>query len=776
MRHGIDWLQRAQRSVMRVRINCVLAACFLLSAAPAAGDTSSVETVVVTASALPGANVDPNLIPTATQTIAADDLSRTGAASLLRALGEGANGVSLSDAQDNPFQPNLTYRGFQASPLSGDAQGLAVYVDGVRFNQPFGDAVGWELIPDIAIASATVEGSNPVFGLNALGGSIALRMKDGFAWSGAEAEASGGSFDRYDAAFQTGRQDGSFAFYAAGHALHETGWRDHSPSRMGQVFADFGWKRSGAELHLALIGADTNLTGNGTAPVELLAADRAAVFTWPDTQKNTYGLANLFGSYAVNDALSLQGNLYVSHLRQSTINGDASDLAPCGDGSGNLCLDDDVATDANGDPIPDFLNGGTYAQLNRTATASTAFGAALQADDRGALLGRDNHFLAGVSYDGGRTDFSASSAVGAMTPDRGFQGPGIVIDQQDGSVAPVGVAGRNDYLGLYVADIFKPVASAAITVSARYNRSTIALHDRLGTALNGTHAYDRINPAAGATYALSPRATLYAGYAEANRAPTPAEFSCADASAPCSLTNFFVADPDLKQVVSHTVEAGLRGTGSDGALHWHAGYFHVDADDDILFAASEIAGRAFFENIGRTTRQGAEISAAYASGPWRFSLGYAYTDARFGSALTLNSENNPKADANGLIHVRPGDRLPGIPQNTLKASADYSVTPAFTLSLDGRFADGQYLRGDESNLNPKTDPYAVVDLSARYRATEGIELFATIFNLFDARYETFGAFSPTADVPIAEAPNATNPRSLSPAPPLSVYAGARLSL
>ena len=401
--------------------------CLMSNTAQA--DESTVETVVVTASPLLGATVDPGLIPTSTQTLTAADISRGGAASLLRALEQGGTGVSLSNAQDNAFQPNLYYRGFQASPLAGDAQGLAVYVDGVRFNQSFGDAVAWDLIPDIAIDQVTVEGSNPVFGLNALGGSISLRMKDGFGWDGAEAEASGGSFDRYDIALQYGRQDGDLSFYAAGNALHETGWRDHSPSRLGQLFSDFGWRHGGAEIHLDLVGADTNLTGNGTTPVELLAVDRAAVFTWPDNQKNTYGLANLFGTYRASPALSLQGNFYVDHLRQRTKNGDASDAEPCDDGSGLMCLGDDILTDVNGDPIFDFLDGGTYAQLNLTSTSTTGFGGAAQALYKGVLLGRDNQLLAGASYDGGRTDFSALSELGAMTIERGFEGPGIMIDQ-----------------------------------------------------------------------------------------------------------------------------------------------------------------------------------------------------------------------------------------------------------------------------------------------------------------------------------------------------------
>jgi outer membrane receptor protein involved in Fe transport len=752
----------------------------LLCATSSVAAESLVETVVVTGSALPGTALNANEIPLSVQTISADDLIRGGQASLLRALSNSANGVSLSDAQDNPFQPNVTYHGFQASPLGGDAQGLAVYVDGVRFNQAFGDAVAWDLIPDAAINSMTVEGSNPVFGLNALGGSIAVQMKNGFIWDGAQLEAYGGMFDRWGSTAQYGRQDGDFAIYVAGNAMHETGWRDFSPSRLGQTFADLGWRHGQAEVHLDLIGSDTNLTGNGTSPVELLAVDRAAVFTWPDTQKNTYGLANLHGTYQASDALSFQANAYLGHLHQRTFNGDASDAGPCHHKT-ELCLDDgSVLTDINGDPISNFLGkDGTYAQLNETGTDTTSFGGAVQAVLKGALFGHDNQLLAGATYDAGRSRFAADSLLGVMTPDRGFGGPGVLIDMSSGAIAPVQVESDNDYVGFYAAAMFKPADGLTITLSARYNHSRIALRDQLGTALNGTHEYSRVNPSAGLTYDIGAAMTFYADYAEANRAPTPAEFSCADPSAPCSLTNFFVADPNLKQVVSHTIEAGLRGHGEDrngGSFAWHAGLYRVDANDDILFAASQTTGRAFFENIGTTRRQGVDLSGEYSKGPWRFSLGYTYTDATFRHTLTLNSGDNPHANADGLIFVVPGDHLPGIPANMLKLSADYQVTAAWSVSLDGRYADGVYLRGDESNLNPKTPSYVVLNLASRYRINDAVEIWGEIDNLLDTKYDTFGAFSPTADVPISEAPGASNPRSLSPAPPISLYAGVRVKL
>ena len=738
------------------------------------------EMVVITATALPGTALDPDKIPVNTQTLTSTDLNRFGAASALGALADNFAGVSFANAQSNPFQPNLFYRGFEASPLAGDAQGLAVYANGARLNQPFGDTLNWELIPDVAIDRLTLEGSNPVFGLNALGGSIAIQMKNGFTYQRTEGEGIAGSFGRWQSSLQYGVASGNHAFYIAASGVAEQGWRGHSPSRLGQVFADLGSRSESGEMHLDLLGAVTDLTGNGPAPVELLAANRSAVFTYPDQTKNTYGLANLHGTRRISDALSFQGNLYFSRLHQRTRNADASEAGPCVTLAGLLCLDDgSVLTDRNGIPIADFLAGGTYSQLNATATDTSGYGGALQATYETKLLGRANRFLAGAAFDGGRSDFSAQSEIGTLGSDRGFVGPGTEIRQADLSIAPVDVTGANAYYGFFVADIFDVTDAFALNVSARYNIAGIELSDKLGTALSGKHRYARLNPAIGASYKFAPALTFYAGYSEANRAPTPAEFSCADPAAPCSLTNFFVGDPPLKQVVVHSFEAGLRGqiaSLAGGTLDWHAGLFRADARDDIMLVASSVIGRGFFKNIGGTRRQGLESSLEFQSGSWSASLNYSYTDAQFRSAFTLNSPENPFADVNGLIHVLSGDRLPSIPAHLVKATVSYEPVSGWFIAVGAHAASGVYLRGDESNLNSKTRSYAVFEVSSRYRLNGGIEIFATIDNLFAAKYETFGTFSPTDRIPIAEAPGASDPRSLSPAPPLSIFGGIRVRL
>jgi outer membrane receptor protein involved in Fe transport len=318
----------------------------------------------------------------------------------------------------------------------------------------------------------------------------------------------------------------------------------------------------------------------------------------------------------------------------------------------------------------------------------------------------------------------------------------------------------------------------SLTVAGRFNVEEIDLKDQNGTALNGNHTYTRFNPSAGVTYRVLPNVTAYASYAEANRAPTPAELSCASAASPCSLANFFVGDPDLKQVVAHTIEAGFRGQfhpWDDATLRWNAAYYHTNLDDDILFVNSPIQGRAFFQNVGSTLRQGVDIGAQLTAGRWTAYAAYSYIDATFQTGFTANSENNPGADAAGNIQVQPGNHLPGIPTHLLKLGVSYNVTDKWTVGATGVAASGQYLFGDEANLQKKLPGYFVLNLNTNYQVTPNIQLFGLVENVLNATYYTYGTFSPTSSVFLAQAPGATNPRSYSPAAPVAGYGGLRVT-
>ncbi|HYZ63168.1 MAG TPA: TonB-dependent receptor [Acetobacteraceae bacterium] len=759
-------------------------------AAAQAGNEATLPPIEIVGTAPLAGGAEQSRIPANTYVLPRSALVRTGPASLTRALDEEVGGVALNEAQGNPFQPSLTYRGFEASPLAGSPQGLAVYVNGTRFNQPFGETTNWDLIPDVAIERVELVGSDPTFGLNAIGGAITVKLRDGFTYHGAQLEVSGGSFGRIQGSAQYGVQSGNTAAYMAVSGLNETGWRDHSPSQLRQVFGDIGYRGDKSEVHLSVIGAINNLTGNGSTPVELLAASRSAVFTYPDATRNKYLRTSVTGSYEVSEQVSLQASAYYSNLAQRTYNGNAADVEPCDDNRALLCFNNGQAvTGRDGSAVPNFVNpgffpglrqfrrGGPYAELDETATDSNAFGASLQATYRSELLGRSNRLIAGASLDGGETMFSARSSLGALAPDRGYVGPGIVIDQADGSRAPVRVAASTRYYGLYAQDMLDVTEALTLTVSGRLNLAQVDLRDQVGTSVSGNHDYAHFNPAAGLTYNILPAVTAYAGYAVSNRAPTPAELSCASAASPCSLTNFFVADPSLKQVVAGTFEAGLRGRFrlGDAELAWKGGVFRVVSDDDILFIGSTVTGRGFFQNVGQTRREGVEAGLRLRYGPVSAYFDYAHTSATFRTPFTASSPNNPAADADGLIQVSRGDRIPGIPQHRLKLGVQYEVTPRWTVGATGILSSGRVLQGDEANLNPRTGSYVVFNANTNFRLTETIELFGLVQNVSNTRYATFGGFSPVQLVPILQAPGASDTRSLTPGAPIAGYGGVRVT-
>ncbi len=780
------------------------ASCFLavVCSAPALAQSKSTQdesdqrdvvVVIATTPLDPGTQAE--TVPAAVARLDDEDLTRTGAADVLGALNRRVGGVSLNEAQANPFQPNLLYRGFEASPLPGNAQGLAVYVNGVRFNQPFGDTVDWDLVPDMVVEAIDVVSSNPAFGLNALGGALGVHLKSGFSAKVGSAELSGGSFGRRRAGLEYGGSNGNVAGYLAVTALDDDGWRDFSPSRLLQAYGDLGWKSGDSELHASILLADNDLTGNGTLPVELLAVDRTAVFTHPDQTQNKYGRLALNGDWGFGHRWRLSAQAYAARLDRTTMNGDAAEVEPCEDDDDELCSseEDDVElADINGDKVenfvtdspyvdafPEFEEGGPYAFLNHTRTGTTSYGLSAQATRDGSLFGFEQRIVVGASFDGAETRFRAGTTIGALSADRGWAGPGIELDTPDANITPVSVHVRTDYWGLWASDAIDIAANLTATLTARANEAHVKLSDQLGTALNGDHAFRRGSPALGLTWRPVDGLALYGGYAESSRAPTPAELSCADPDAPCSLTNFFVADPPLKQVVGRTFEAGVRGRMETplALLSWHVGGYRTDLDDDIQFVASPAAGRGFFTNVGKTRRQGAELGVSARGDGFEAYVEYAWIDATYRASFDLAAAANPAFDdEDDIMTVETGDRRPGIPEHSVKAGFDWFFGEVLTIGADAVYSSGRYLVGDEANLNPKTDDYVVANAHVKWRVNPGLDLFVEVENLFDEYYETFGAFSPVGEVPILGFGELGDSRSLSPGPPRAAFVGLKVRL
>jgi outer membrane receptor protein involved in Fe transport len=735
---------------------------------------------VVGSTPLLGSGIDRNTVPAATTVLGSQQIDRTLAPSLTDAILGEIPGAFLNENDGNPFQPDISYRGFVASPVSGEPQGLAVYVNGARFNEPFGDTVNWDLIPPAAIDSVNVEAANPVFGLNALGGSVNVQLKNGFTFHGADFTGYGGSYARGAGILEYGRQVGNFAVYAAGEVQHDDGWRITEQSDLYQLYTDLGWRNDAAELHLGITAASTALGNPGAAPTQALDFDRRAIFTAPNTVFNKYLNLNLNGSYALSDTTTLQVLVYYQNLTQRLINGDTGEVDACDDNENYLCYEDGVpVTNRSGQRVAPFLpDGAFYSSLALDGTNSQGFGGSGQITNDNEIFGHANHLVGGASFDGGDVRFHAQQLLGGLNDQRFFTGPGVTQDAPDEGIVPTDLATVTRYYGVFASDVFTLLPKLSLTVSGRFNNAEVDLHDKFGTALSGQHTYNRFNPGGGLTYELAPYLTAYGSYSESNRAPTPNELACADPDQPCALPNGFISDPDLKQVVAKTFELGLRGKIADlagGTLTWNADYYHTENTNDIIFVVSQSTGLGYFTNAGDTLRQGVEANLRWQTGRLRASLGYAYTDATYQSPLLLESDLNPGADADGIEHIVKGDRIPGVPAHRGTLVIDYAVNDRLTVGTSTIAQSGQYLFGDEANTQAKLGGFVTTNFNASYKVTDNVTVFALLNNAFDAKYYTFGTFGPVGDAPWNDIPGGvTNPRDAVPAAPISVYGGVRV--
>lgn len=705
-------------------------------------------------------------------------LARTGRADLLAALETQNSAVSLAAATGNRWQPNLVFHGFSASPLQGNPQGLAVYVDGIRFNQPFGDSVQFDLLPDLAIESVAVEPANPVFGLNALGGALVLTTRTGKSSPGHIATLTGGSAGNYGMAARSGWSDGATNALLLIDGVRESGWRDRSPSRLLRGFADFGRDGDRAGIHFKLLGATTRLTGNGAVPVELLAARRRAVFTSPDQTRNRFARLSLHPWAQLGDHQRIEASLAVERLDQRTANGDVAEVESCEDpaDAGLLCDENGerVLTGAGGASIADTRDGEGYGFLNRSRTKTNAASGLLQLVDTRALGAHTNRFVIGASLDRSGTDFTAQTELGALDLARTVSAIGPVIDQAEtGPIRPVDVRTHTRHFALFAQEQLPLSAKLSAILGVRWNHARITLADRIGSALNGRHRFSRINPGLAVHWRPSAMLEVRGGYSQANRTPTPAELACADPEAPCSLTNFFVGDPPLQQVVTRSWHGELRGRA--GASRWHVSGWRSTNRNDLQLVASQTLGRAYFQNIGRTRRQGIDAGFDWQHDGWSASLGYSFTDARFLTALTLSSPLNPQADANGLIHVRRGNHLAGVPRHRATATLEWTRRD-WRLGADVSVIAGQWAYGDEANLTRPTRSYALAGAHAAIDITAKINLFASVTNVFDTKTASFATFSPTGEVDISEVPGASDPRALGPGAPRTWQLGVTLRL
>ncbi len=684
------------------------------------------------------------------QSLSAETIDNQNLLNLSDMLYRNLGSVNINSNQGNPWQNDLTYRGFLASPLAGSPIGLSMYLDGMRFNDGFGETINWDLIPQSAISGVDIiPGSNPIFGLNTLGGALAVHTKRGFDFPGVKLEASGGSFGRWNVNGEYGSFRGPFDWYLTFNALNENGWRDQSPSSLYQLFTKAGYKTDRTDVEVSFAYANNDLTGNGLAPESLLAQDWRAVYTFPDETKNLMYLGNLRGSQWLTDDLLFSGNAFYRNYQRTTRNGDV-EVSCVDDASDAVAFNPDGRVvhlgqcqgsaagfvGENGDPLTGDLERESSGEFRKTKTSTQDWGATLQLSYRGRIFGHRNFATVGFAYDGHQSFFTQSDADADF-----FQAGNSVGVQQSGAFeTAVDVRTNQQNIGAYFTDTFDITDWLAFTAGGRYQNVNIKLRDQSGQNpdLNGDHTFQRFSPSVGMTVRVRPDLALFGSYSQGFRAPTAAELACADPNAPCNLPNAFIADPSLDPVVAKTYEFGARGKLPLGdALQWSLAFFRTDVTDDILFTQTESTGAGFFQNVAKTRRQGVEVGLQGSA--WKrlkYYLSYAFVNATYQSNVALASVTDP----NG-VQVKPGDSIPGIPQQNLKFGAEVAVLNNLWVGADVISVSGNYLRGDDGNQQAKVSGYTVLNLNVRYVPVKFLEIWGRVDNATNANYATAGALN-----------------------------------
>jgi outer membrane receptor protein involved in Fe transport len=750
---------------------------------------------VVSTTPLAGTDLASDQIAGPVQTATAADVANSGALDLADFMNRRLSGVHLNEMQANPFQPDVNFRGYTASPLLGTPEGISVYLDGVRQNQPFGDVVSWDLIPKNAISEVSlVPGSDPLFGLNTLGGALSVQTKNGVDNHGFDGAFTYGSSNRKQEqiSYGGGKATG-FNWFAAGNLFHESGWRFDSPSDVRQAFIRLGWRTAKTDIGLTFNYADNTLIGNGLQDYRLLDANYSSVYSIPDSTVNRSPAVNLLLRHTFTDALTFSGNAWYRHIRTDGINAnlntdsfDESVYQPSAKEIATLTAAGYTGVPASGataanTPFPKWrciaealVNGDTDDRCDAIDIYSTEiqndYGFSgqltwLTSPQWGTKSIGRNQFAVGANLDRGSVDYIQNTQYGYLNPNYTIT---TVPAFQDGTATQNPVDSRVNLHGLtpnwslFFSDTLTIARTVNVTVSGRYNRETIDNFDRISPvpgpgSLDGDYIFQRFNPSVGITWSPISTLNVYARYAQGSRAPTSIELGCADPANPCSLPNALSSDPPLQQVVTDTWEIGVRGKPEVPFVHnlrWNVGAFRAENHNDILFVSSVQLGTGYFQNFARTQREGFDADVSGTTGHVTWGLDYTFLSATYQSNEVLDGSANNTSDSalsgypglDGNIYVHPGNRIPLIPKQTGKAYLDYQITKKLAVDLDEVVVSSSYARGNENNAykadgkyyqGPGVSPgYAITNFRAHYDLMKHLRLAVQIDNVFDHYYYT----------------------------------------
>ena len=603
-------------------------------------------------------------------------------------------GFSAYDDLGSLFKLNLSSRGFVASPVVGVPQGVSVFLDGVRMNEVDAAQVNFDLLPMEHVKRVELlSGNGSLLGRNSLGGAINLITTRGEGPLGGRIELSGGSFNSFRGEGNvSGLTKNGVDYYAGGTWHWEDGWRDVTSGRQRNAFLNLGKLGERSGIRLQALYAESRAETAGSLPESV---------------------------YRVKPDSNLSANDY-EDLRQIQVS--VSGYRQTGFGRASFI------TFVRHHRAERF-NANQDAHADAFGTASNiAFG--YTADYRWATpIDREGALSVRVGVDGSVNQALISLFVDSVK----FGGSRISTTR---ARSPVW-----DLAPFAMADL----ARGRLTVSAgvRLDHVEIPFHNLDDPSLDTAGIYTRLNPRLGVGVDLGRGFSSYGSWGMSFRAPAVIENACADPERPCPLPFALGDDPPLKPVTAGTLEAGVAYASSRAYVAISA--YHTNVRNDIFLTPNPDAPEGstlegYFINLDQTRRQGVEVNARFLPpGGHSLFVNYAYTLATFQSDAEIFSPR--VSEEQGITNtVKPGSRLPLVPEHQLKGGMDLLVSPAVSLGVQGRYIGSQVLRGDEANRTARLPAYFVADARAGVEVGR-FEIVGIITNVFARKYASFGTFN-----------------------------------
>jgi iron complex outermembrane recepter protein len=727
----IDRRSTARTSGRALASLCALASASALADAPPAADAGarSDEEIVVEA---PARLLDrwAGVNPVTVEVIDAKQLRASGARTIQDALQRLAD-VHLSDQQGSAGQQEVSIRGLGASPVTGAPQGLSVFLDGVRVNEPAAEEVNLELVPLADVERIEiVHGPQAIFGRNALGGAIHILTRRGGDRPEAEVQAEGGSSSYQRVTTRLSGPVGPLDGYVAADQSSDAGWRADGGSRSVRAFGKLGLRSETTDATLSYQFQRDVVKEPGSLPLSMLEQDRTQNYTPGDFFRPQLHLVTLNARRQLESGTSLAVNAFVRSL----------------DG--------------------EQFNASWLAADTRLWNATRSVGGTLQLDHRAALGALRNRLAAGVEATRSSVRITVRQEPNAQVTTTSGPSP-LPLPRTTSDVSDDQVAA-----GAFVQDQLRvaagPLGGVAATAALRFDwiahDIVDASPDDPGKA-TGRASYASLVPALGLHWTFAPRWVAFASYSGGFRAPAFLELTCSSADSPCIGLQAGVA-PDtsftrLRPVRGRALEAGISASPlEDVSIGVTA--FRIDLHDDIFAATLAGTTSVVFQNVGDTRRQGLEAKARSVAGPVTLEAGYAYTLATFESDVPALA--TPRS---GTESVARGAELPMSPRHRAGLGCRLRALPWLDLSAGLQYVSRQYYLGDEVNAGPRLPAYLVLGagVEARWRTWSA---FARANNLLDSRYEVFGTYGTNGKL-------ASKPIEpfLTPGAPLRVLAGLR---